>query len=113
MDAKEFLQRYQSGDRDFSGVNMGGLKLIRADLVEVNLTGADLSKGNLILAYLNRAIFRGANLEHIKLSGANLDRANLSSANFDLDDIGYAMDVTVAGTDSGLTFGTNAQDPNG
>lgn len=35
------------------------------------------------------------------------------SGDFDLDDIGYSMGVTVAGTDSGLTFGTNAQDPNG
>lgn len=35
------------------------------------------------------------------------------SGDFELDDIGYSMDVTVTDTDSGLTFGGNAQNPGG
>ncbi len=33
------------------------------------------------------------------------------SGDFDITDVGYSMDVTVSGTDSGLTFGSNAQTP--
>lgn len=36
-----------------------------------------------------------------------------ASGDFTLADIGYNLDVTVSGTDSGLDFGTNAQNPNG
>jgi hypothetical protein len=35
------------------------------------------------------------------------------SGEFDMTDIGYDMDVTPSGTDGTLTFGGNAQDPNG
>lgn len=35
------------------------------------------------------------------------------SGDFDITDVGYSMDVTVAGTDGGLTFGGNAQNPAG
>lgn len=35
------------------------------------------------------------------------------SGDFQLTDIGYAMDVTVTGTDDSLTFGGNAQNPGG
>ena len=35
------------------------------------------------------------------------------SGDFDITDVGYSMDVTVAGTDDGLAFGGSAQDPGG
>ncbi|MEM9573107.1 MAG: hypothetical protein AAF996_16695 [Pseudomonadota bacterium] len=35
------------------------------------------------------------------------------SGDFAMTDIGYSMDVTVAGTDGGLAFGGNAQNPGG
>ena len=35
------------------------------------------------------------------------------SGDFAMTDIGYSMDVTVTGTDGGLTFGGNAQNPGG
>ena len=35
------------------------------------------------------------------------------SGDFEMTDIGYSMDVTVSGTDGGLAFGGNAQDPGG
>lgn len=35
------------------------------------------------------------------------------SGDFDITDVGYSMGVTVTGTDAGLTFGGNAQNPGG
>jgi len=35
------------------------------------------------------------------------------SGDFEMTDIGYSMDVTVSGTDGGLSFGGNARNPGG
>jgi uncharacterized protein YjbI with pentapeptide repeats len=77
MDALELIQRYEKGERNFSGVNLSKAKLIGAYLPGINLWGADLTGANLAKAKL-----WGANLSLANLAQANLTRANISGANF-------------------------------
>ncbi|MDZ8140998.1 MAG: pentapeptide repeat-containing protein [Nostoc sp. DedQUE04] len=65
MDAEELLQRYAAGERDFSGVDLEGANLVRANLSEANLRGANLARTSL----------REANLAYIFLEDANLEGA--------------------------------------
>ncbi|MEH2259189.1 pentapeptide repeat-containing protein [Nostoc sp.] len=58
MNAKELLQRYAVGERDFTGV-----KLPRVRLLDVNLS---------------RAIFREADLSNASLDWTNLSYADLT-----------------------------------
>ncbi|GJD21586.1 hypothetical protein RIVM261_065420 [Rivularia sp. IAM M-261] len=55
MDAEELLQRYQKGERDFSGVDLGYAKLENVDLKDINL-----SKAYLMGVKLNNANLTGA-----------------------------------------------------
>jgi uncharacterized protein YjbI with pentapeptide repeats len=85
----EFWKQYNSGKRNFTGVNLAGVDLNRcpskANLSRANLTRAKLSGNwsteNLSGANLSRANLSGANLSRANLSEANLSRANLSEAN--------------------------------
>ncbi|PSB23379.1 stress protein [filamentous cyanobacterium Phorm 46] len=76
ISAEEFLQRYNQGERDFTGVNLAGVNLSGKSLVEVNLSSANLSG-----AELSQANLSGANLTEANLCDANLHKANLQSAN--------------------------------
>jgi stress response protein SCP2 len=62
ISAEEFLQRYNQGERDFTGVNLAGVNLSGKSLSHVNLSSANLS---------------GAELSEANLSVANLSEANL------------------------------------
>lgn len=76
MDARELLELYAVGKRNFSEID-----LMEADLKEANLQGADFKE-----AILRSSDFEGANLQKTILSYAqmqytNLQRANLQGAN--------------------------------
>ena len=58
--------------RDFSGLNLRGIKMDRALLSRADFTGAHLQSANLIGAILQAACFDRADLSRARLSGANL-----------------------------------------
>ena len=76
ISAEEFLQRYQEGERDFTGINLAGVNLTGKSLSQVNLSSANLSG-----AELSGTNLHGANLSEANLCHANLHKANLNSAN--------------------------------
>jgi uncharacterized protein YjbI with pentapeptide repeats len=80
MDADEVNRRYTAGQRDFTGADLSGVKLIRAYLPGVNLWAANLTGANLARAKLWGANFDRANLTGANLSGVNLSQANLRGA---------------------------------
>ncbi len=105
MDKKEFLRRYDNGERDFSGieirdmdlsgidlsdvslhraklikVNLSKTRLWEADLSEADLSGSDLFNADLQEANLQNAILTNTNLESTKLIGADLTGSNIDKA---------------------------------
>ena len=78
---EELLQRYATGQRDFSGVDLSETHLEEVCLEEINLEGANL-KGTLFFrSNLRRAIFRNANLEGAEISMTLLDKTDFRGAN--------------------------------
>ena len=75
MDADEVNRRYTAGQRDFTGADLSGVKLIRAYLPGVNLWAANLTGANLSGVNLSQANLRGAKLNNVKLYGANFTGA--------------------------------------
>jgi hypothetical protein len=69
--------------RDFSGLNLRGIKMDRAVLRGADFTGAHLQAANLVGAIAEQACFDRADLSRARLSGANLGfgqpRGGLSS----------------------------------
>ena len=63
--------------RDFSGLNMRGVKMDRAVLRGADFTGAHLQSANLAGAIAEHACFDRADLSRARLSGANLVSASL------------------------------------
>ncbi|MEG3932447.1 MULTISPECIES: pentapeptide repeat-containing protein [unclassified Microcoleus] len=80
--AEEFLQRYNQGERDFTGVNLAGVNLSGKSLTKVNWSGANLSGAELAGVDLSVANLSEANLCHANLHTANLTSANLEKAKF-------------------------------
>ena len=66
--------------RDFSGLNLRGIKMDRAVLTGADFTGAHLQSANLTGAIAERAYFDRADLSRACLSGANLVSASLEDA---------------------------------
>src|SRR6202047_759945 len=66
--------------RDFSGLNLRGIKMDRAVLRAADFTGAKLQRANLIGAILQDACFDRADLSRARLSGAKLVSASLEDA---------------------------------
>src|SRR6202047_1953046 len=66
--------------RDFSGLNLRGIKMDRAVLRGADFSGAHLQSANLIGAILQGARFDGADLSGARLSGANLVSSSLEDA---------------------------------
>jgi len=92
MYAKELIQRYEAGERDFKGVvlddedleagsNLQKSDLRNTDLSDVDLSEVNLSDANLQYADLSRAILFQANLENADLDYADLTDADLEQAN--------------------------------
>ena len=106
ISAEEFLQQYQSGERDFSGINLSGAILIKqvlhnkinlskanlksVSLSETNLQNSNLSEANLDNANLYKTYLGSANLVNAKLRGVNLIEANLYSADLSNADLSHA-----------------------
>ena len=72
LDAKEIVERYKAGERDFRGVDLHGANLTGAKPSEAVLSGADLGK-----AYLHEADLTEANVEGVHLREANLTGATM------------------------------------
>jgi hypothetical protein len=66
--------------RDFSGLNLRGVKMDRALLRKADFTGAGLQSANLIGAIMQEARFDRADLSRARLSGGNLVSASLENA---------------------------------
>lgn len=66
--------------RDFSGLDLRGVKMDRALLRRADFTGAHLQSANLIGAILQEACFDRADLSRARLSGANLVSSSLEHA---------------------------------
>ncbi|MEO1429181.1 MAG: pentapeptide repeat-containing protein [Cyanobacteria bacterium J06632_19] len=69
MNAKELIERYQAGERNFYGVDLSGI-----DFDELNP-----SLDNFI--YLSGANFTEANLSHANFSYISFSHTNFSNAN--------------------------------
>lgn len=76
----QLLQKYASGQRDFSKISLRGVDLKDADLRYINLREADLSHSDLSNAILYGANLEKANINFIKLNRAKLEGAFLSGA---------------------------------
>ncbi|MCG9889567.1 MAG: pentapeptide repeat-containing protein [Thermosynechococcaceae cyanobacterium MS004] len=95
MNAKELIDRYKTGERDFRGTCLRGenlawavlpnIDLRASDLRETNLSGADLSGANLsegvnlTFSNLSRTDLRNVDLRDANLIGASLDSAKLEN----------------------------------
>ncbi|MGD1901472.1 MAG: pentapeptide repeat-containing protein [Geitlerinemataceae cyanobacterium] len=103
--ARDLLDRYVRGDRDFEaaklseadlhnailrGANLSEALLSEALLTRTDLRGADLSWADLSAANLGGADLRGAILTRADLSGADLRHANLLRADLSLAQLGGA-----------------------
>ena len=66
--------------RDFSGLNLRGVKMDRAVLTGADFTRAHLQSANLVGALAEQACFDRADLSRARLSEANLVSASLEDA---------------------------------
>jgi uncharacterized protein YjbI with pentapeptide repeats len=79
----EFLRRYEEGERDFSGSDLGGINVDFDDLSNINLEGADLRKAQLVATKLENANLQNADLRGADLGGdCHGENINFSRANF-------------------------------
>ncbi len=107
MKAKELVEKYKSGQRNFRGVCLRGENLAWATLTKIDLRASDLQDVN-----LSGANLCDANLsEKTNLSFANLSRADLSGADlYDANLIGASLD---SATLDGVLHNSNTQFPQG
>lgn len=99
-DIGELLQRYATGGRHFSKVDLSNAQLAGVDLSQANLVSAQLVNANLsqakldgvkmAIALLSYANLSGASLQKAKLMGANLVGANLAGADLFRADLSHA-----------------------
>jgi len=82
MNAKELLERYADGERDFEGVNLSGVIMKNSDLTGINLKGAILSQSNLEKVTLNDANLNQCSFREARLSTVDFWDADLSEADF-------------------------------
>lgn len=104
MDAIELLKRYQAKHREFQGVDLEGINLQKAKLMNINLSGANLSNANLFLANLS-----GANLVQADLIKADLFSINLSCADLSGADLIFANLIQADLSGINLIFANLAQ----
>ena len=85
--------------RDFSGLNLRGIKMDRAFLSRADFTGAHLQSAKLVGAIAERACFDHADLSRARLSGANLVSASLEDACLAKAEMEFALmaNVTLRG----------------
>ncbi|MEG4146218.1 TerD family protein [Microcoleus sp. Pol12B5] len=108
ISAEDFLQRYNQGERDFTGVNLAGVNLSgkslhNVNLSSANLSGAELSEANLSGANLTKANLCGANLYKANLESSNLGKAQLLNANLSEVKLNHCTNLVEANL-SGVNF---------
>jgi hypothetical protein len=82
MKAKELIEKYKNGQRDFRQVDLEGENLAWSTLSDADFRGANLQHVNFKGATLHRVKFNeGANLAFADLSSAELINADLKGAN--------------------------------
>lgn len=76
--------QFRNGDKgfDFSGMDLTGVSLVRADLRRANFTGANLRLADLEGANLEEAILYQADLSGARMRDAVLHSANMEAAHF-------------------------------
>jgi PAS domain S-box-containing protein len=97
LNSATLMGDFVSGRRNFAGLNLRGIKLSHAFLMDIDLSGAmmngsDLSHSNLQNSSLRGADLRGANLKGANLTGANLTGADLRGADL-TDTIGINITI--------------------
>jgi hypothetical protein len=80
LSAKELIEKYQAGQRDFSKLDLSGVELSWQNLPGILLQGSDLYGAKLAGTVLTHADLTGANLAHADLGRAELTGANLAGA---------------------------------
>jgi uncharacterized protein YjbI with pentapeptide repeats len=95
MIARELLEKYRDGVRDFRRLDLSGEELTDANLSGADLSDADLRRANLFGAKLFRTDLSGADLSdadlrRANLFGAKLFRANLTGALLTGSDMSHA-----------------------
>ena len=102
MKAKELIEKYKNGARDFRQVDLEGENLAWSTLSDADFRGANLQNVNLKGATLHRVKFNeGANLAFTDLSSAELINtdlrgANLQGANLSETQLNAIIDETYA-----------------
>jgi uncharacterized protein YjbI with pentapeptide repeats len=121
MSAKELLQRYADGERDFSwvdlslktfnklgSVNLSGANLSHASLYLTDLSHADLSMVDLSWSWMDNTKLRGANLQGANLSNARLKNVKLMGANLSGGNLSRAdLHMTIWGWEGANLCGAN------
>jgi uncharacterized protein YjbI with pentapeptide repeats len=80
MTAEELLERYAAGERDFSGVDLQGVRLADKDLRGIILRNANLRGSYLAGTDFDRADFSDADLSKARLESTGFIEANLTKA---------------------------------
>jgi uncharacterized protein YjbI with pentapeptide repeats len=83
MKAEELLSQYQSGRRNFQGIELQNVNFAWVDLSGIDFKGANLQHVNFSAAILKCANFETANLSFADLSRTDLTEANLKGANIE------------------------------
>ncbi|MBW4542569.1 MAG: pentapeptide repeat-containing protein [Myxacorys chilensis ATA2-1-KO14] len=96
MTAEELLQRYATGERNFSGLRL------YAEEYAMLLNGRDLNGVNLCGSRLD-GDWSGANLSHARLRGIIADGCDLKQVNLSQADLGGAMFIECDLTGCNLT----------
>jgi uncharacterized protein YjbI with pentapeptide repeats len=106
LQPRDFLNRYQQGERNFAHIDLSAANLSGVNLQDIDLTGANLTGANLSWAFLTRANLTGAclrqadmrscalnsaNLSQAVLAGATLTKADLRLANLQEADLNWAV----------------------
>jgi hypothetical protein len=84
LTAAELNQKYEAGERDFSGIILTQIGSDGSILVIPTLKDANLEKSHLPKAYLAKTDLSNANLERTYLHSACLREANLEGANLEV-----------------------------
>ena len=111
MDVEELRQRYNDGERDFSGielrdVDLRGIHLSNVIFHKAKLINVDLSKSNLSKADLSEADLTGSNLNDAELEAANLSNAILTNTNLSYPNLTDA-DVTGSNIEATLNLASH------
>lgn len=80
MDAKEVIDSYQQGKRDFQGVDLKGQSFEKQNLQGINFSKANLEGTNFREANLEKAKFNGSDISGTDFTNAKLIKADFSKS---------------------------------